>query len=221
MSESLGCRRFVMRVRSRHGSGLTAAAIGVGGTVIVGITGFLASVRNTNKTTALTLRAVQLTEQGQVTDRYTRAIEQLGSDNLGVRIGGIYALGRIADDSPRDHPTVMEVLATFIRDVSQEPLRPPSGAKSGTKSVAKADKGPRLPGTARPDVDAAITVIGRRSLSKAVLARSRACRISPYASNGRRACTLQSSRNYAFFTRKAWTGGRTGRTVIITVVSQP
>ena len=67
---------------------LTAAAIGVGGTVIVGLAGFWANVRNTNKTTALALRAVELTEQGQVTDRYTKAIEQLGADkSLDVRIG--------------------------------------------------------------------------------------------------------------------------------------
>ena len=59
---------------------LTAAAIGVGGTVIVGVAGFWASVRNTNKTATLTLRAVELTEQGQVTDRYTslRCIKDLG-----------------------------------------------------------------------------------------------------------------------------------------------
>src|SRR6516164_8690295 len=39
-----------------------------------------------------------------MTDRYTRAIEQLGSKELDVRIGGIYALERIARDSARDHP---------------------------------------------------------------------------------------------------------------------
>ena len=41
---------------------------------------FWANVRNTNKTTALTHRALKLTEQGQVTDQYTKAVEQLGSD---------------------------------------------------------------------------------------------------------------------------------------------
>jgi hypothetical protein len=91
----------------------TAAAIGVGGTVIVGIAGFWANVRNTNKTTALTL-------QGQVTDRYSKVIEQLGSEKLDVRIGGIYALERIARDSARDHPTIMEVLTAFIRESSRE-----------------------------------------------------------------------------------------------------
>jgi len=67
----------------------------------------------------LSRRAFDLAEQGQVTDRYTRAIEQLGSDTIDVTIGGIYALERIAHDSPRDHPTVMEVLAACVREHSR------------------------------------------------------------------------------------------------------
>jgi hypothetical protein len=51
-----------------------------------------------------------------VTARCTKAIEQLGSDRLDVRVGGIYALERIAHDSPRDHLAVLEVLAAFIRE---------------------------------------------------------------------------------------------------------
>jgi hypothetical protein len=48
-----------------------AAIIGVGGTVIVAVTGFWASVRNTSKITALPLRAVKLTQQGKVTNHHT------------------------------------------------------------------------------------------------------------------------------------------------------
>jgi hypothetical protein len=55
-------------------------------------------------------------QQGQVTDRYTKAIEQLGSDNLHVRIGGIYALQRIAVDSAEYQPIVTEVLTAFLRE---------------------------------------------------------------------------------------------------------
>jgi hypothetical protein len=135
---------------------VTAAAIGVGGSVIVALAAFWANVRNTNKTTALTLRAVELseravelTEQGQVTDRYTKAIEQLGSDKLDVRIGAVYALERVARDSPRDHPTLMEVLAAFVREHSHE-------------QWPKAEPGDEMPRRAtRPDVQAAVTVIGR------------------------------------------------------------
>ena len=106
----------------------------------------------TRRTVELTRHTVELTEQGQVTDRYTKAIEQLGSDRLDVRIGGIYAMERIARDSARDHPTVMEVLVAFIREHSREqwPL-PEPGAEIPKRST-------------RPDVQAAITVIGRRDI---------------------------------------------------------
>ena len=96
-------------------------------------------------------RTLELTEQGQVTDRYTKAIEQLGSDKLDIRIGGIYALERIARDSARDHPTVMEVLAAFIREHSQEQRPPPDPPASGGQERST-----------RPDVQAALTVVGRR-----------------------------------------------------------
>src|SRR6266498_2694299 len=45
---------------------------------------------------------LQIAQQGQMTERFTRAIDQLGHAQLDVRIGGIYALERIANDSPDD-----------------------------------------------------------------------------------------------------------------------
>jgi len=100
-----------------------------------------------------TARNFSLARQGQVTDRYTKAIEQLGSDKgLDVRIGGIYALERIARDSPRDHPTIMEVLAAFIREHSREHWPP---AEPGAEPPEH---------RTRPDVQAAATVIGRRTV---------------------------------------------------------
>jgi Pentapeptide repeats (8 copies) len=97
-----------------------------------------------------TARSFMLSREGQVTDRYTKAIEQLGSKELDVRIGGIYALERIARDSAKDHPAVMEVLTTFIREHSREqwPSPGPDGAEPERST--------------RPDVQAALTVVGRR-----------------------------------------------------------
>jgi Pentapeptide repeats (8 copies) len=93
-----------------------------------------------------------LSREAQVTDRYTKAIEQLGSGTLDVRIGAIYALERIARDSPKDHPVVMEVLAAFVRENSRHPWPRPE------------DRLPDDPSrSTRPDVQAALTVIGRRN----------------------------------------------------------
>jgi hypothetical protein len=61
-----------------------------------------------------------------------------------IRLGGIYALERIARDSARDHPTVIEVLAPFIREHAHD-------AHACT------------PGRIRPDLQAALTVLGRRT----------------------------------------------------------
>ena len=101
-----------------------------------------------------TARNFALSREGQVTDRYTKAIEQLGHEKLDVRIGGIYALERIARDSAKDHPTVMEVLTAFIREHSREPWPPPHPEQE------------RLP---RPDVQAAVTVAGRRDAKRDIL----------------------------------------------------
>jgi uncharacterized protein YjbI with pentapeptide repeats len=64
-----------------------------------------------------TERNVQVLQEGQITERFTRAIEQLGSNKVAVRLGGIYALELIAKDSPEnDHRQVMEVLTAYVRD---------------------------------------------------------------------------------------------------------
>jgi pentapeptide repeat protein len=97
-----------------------------------------------------TARRFVLSRDGQVTDRYTEAIEQLGSEKLDVRIGGIHALERVARGSARDHPAVMEMLAAFIREHSREPWPPPDPCGQVRER------------SLRPDVYAAITVVGRR-----------------------------------------------------------
>jgi len=100
--------------------------------------------------TAATLRTGQdelrTAKEGQVTDRYTKAAEQLGSGKREVRTAAIYALERIAADSPRDRHTVRDVLAAYVREHDPAP------------SIKPADL-PKEPDT---DVTAALTVLTRR-----------------------------------------------------------
>jgi Pentapeptide repeats (8 copies) len=129
-----------------------AAGVAAAGALVFTALNFNLLRRNSEKTDQWQRRTHELAEQGQVTERYTKAIEQLGSDKLDVRIGGIYALERVARDSARDHPTVMEVLMTFVREHSPEPwpLQAPDGAEPERST--------------RPDIQAAVTVLGRRDV---------------------------------------------------------
>src|SRR5262249_8013579 len=65
-------------------------------------------------------RAVlELQRRGQVTERFTRAIDQLGQqgpEKLDIRIGAVYALEQIARDSAELHWPIMEVLTAYLRE---------------------------------------------------------------------------------------------------------
>ncbi|MEU7857842.1 pentapeptide repeat-containing protein [Nonomuraea sp. NPDC049141] len=90
-----------------------------------------------------TARTWETSQESQVTDRYTKAVEQLSSAKIDGRLGGIYALERLANDSPRDHQTIYDVLTAFVREHDPGPGAP-------------------LPEKPATDIQAALTVIGRR-----------------------------------------------------------
>lgn len=60
----------------------------------------------------------QLDRDADATGRYTQAIEQIGSKDVSVRLGGIYALERLGRDSPSDSSTIVEVLGAFVRQTA-------------------------------------------------------------------------------------------------------
>nr|WP_325249607.1 pentapeptide repeat-containing protein [Amylibacter sp.] len=95
--------------------------------------------------------------------------------NIGVRVGSIYALERIAQDSLRDHVQIMEILCTYIQEnapvsSAKELPTPPDSQKFSTEqwkndfSAWHSDIDGILD-TLRPraDIMAALKVIGRRT----------------------------------------------------------
>ena len=61
-----------------------------------------------------------------------RAIDQLGHPALDVRLGGIYSLERLAQESPEDHGPIIEILAAFVREHAPWPA---AGGASGPATV--------------------------------------------------------------------------------------
>ncbi|MBY8866275.1 pentapeptide repeat-containing protein [Streptomyces sennicomposti] len=100
----------------------------------------------------------EITREGQVTERYVEAIKLLSSDNLTQRLGGIYSLERIMHDSERDHALVIEVLAAFIRDLSFQDLVNAEAQNAAYSAYRH--------GAIRDDLQAALTVLGRRPARK-------------------------------------------------------
>ena len=80
----------------------------IAGTAIVA--GLYLVWRRMTATEHLASEALSTVRDGQLTDRFSRAIQQFGSDKTEIRLGGIFALERIANESERDHWPVMEVL---------------------------------------------------------------------------------------------------------------
>jgi hypothetical protein len=104
-------------------------------------------------------RQVQVSREGQITERFSRAVDHLGSDNRDVRLGGIYTLERIAKDSPADRRTVQSVLGAFVRNHAPWHVGAPDGPEHPTATVDQ--RLPRLQDRA-PDVQGAVGVLGRR-----------------------------------------------------------
>lgn len=64
----------------------------------------------------------------RVTELYTKAVEQLGSDKAPVRLGGLYALERLAQDNPRQRQTIVNVMCAYLRMRYLLPDEPPAVA---------------------------------------------------------------------------------------------
>ena len=128
---------------------------------ILGGAALLGGLFFTAQTLRVTQETLQITQEGQITERFTKAIDQLGKpgkDNLAVRLGGIYALERIARDSAKDHEPIMEVFTAFVREQTHvqktTPAKPsPASGKSSGQERAKVPA----------DIQAILTVLGRRT----------------------------------------------------------
>ena len=82
-----------------------------------------------------TWQQIRIAREGQMTERFTRAIEHLGSDKVDVRLGGIYALERLAMNSPADRSSITPILGAFVRGHAPWPVGAPDGPPHPTPAV--------------------------------------------------------------------------------------
>jgi hypothetical protein len=99
----------------------------------------------------------RLTRQGQASERFTRAIDQLGSSRVETRIGGTYGLDQIAEQAPENTGPVAEVLLAWLNG------RPRPRAPLVTQIAQLRERA--------PDVQAALSVLARPRYSPIVAGR--------------------------------------------------
>ncbi|GGQ82182.1 pentapeptide repeat-containing protein [Couchioplanes azureus] len=107
-----------------------------------------------------TWRQVRVNQDGHLTAQFSRAVEHVGEENLDVRIGGIYALERIARTSPEDQVTIIFMLTAFVRNHAPWP----DGGESHPTPVV--DTTVAWLRVRQPDVQAAMNVLGRRAAGR-------------------------------------------------------
>jgi uncharacterized protein YjbI with pentapeptide repeats len=81
----------------------------------LGAIGTVGTLYFTARSVEATQASVEAANESNITDRYSRAVEQLSSGDVGVRVGGIYALRRLTVDSQRDEATIIAVLSAFLK----------------------------------------------------------------------------------------------------------
>ena len=99
---------------------------------------------------------LKVAQENQITERFTRAIDQLGNEKMEIRLGGIYALERIANESERDYGPIMEILTAYIRNNS---------SFTDIETAIKSSMGIRV----SSDIQTILTVIGRREIPSNVV----------------------------------------------------
>ncbi|MCX4606700.1 pentapeptide repeat-containing protein [Streptomyces anulatus] len=77
------------------------------------------------------------------TERFSQAVDKLGSDSPAVRLGGVHALAGLADDAPDDslRQTCIDVLCAYLRlPFPPDPGNPPDDTAAEEQREAHQDK---------------------------------------------------------------------------------
>ena len=100
-------------------------------------------------------RQAATAQQDLLNERYQKGADMLGNNVLPVRLGGVYALERLAAEHPEQyHVQIMKLLCAFARH--------PTRDEDYEKKLGERNENPRMLSLPREDVQAAIDAIGSR-----------------------------------------------------------
>jgi Pentapeptide repeats (8 copies) len=83
--------------------------------LISGVVAAWSQIVNANQT-------LSLSRSARVTEVFAKAVEQLGADGLATRLGGLYALDKLARDNEKERPNIASIISAFARRMPADPL---------------------------------------------------------------------------------------------------
>ncbi len=133
----------------------------IGGVVILGGLFF------TYNSYRLSIEKQDLDREGQITERFTKAVELLSNQDATARSGALYALERISKDSTKDHWTIMDILSSYVSGRSpNKKLAVEDGEGPDATNGPEAKNKPAKTGQVKnervkADIEAALVILGR------------------------------------------------------------
>ncbi len=151
-----------------NGETLRNAGLMLGGVLALVFALWRGWVAEQQKATAQ--RQADIALQSSLNERYERGAEMLGNNVLSVRLGGIYALRRLAEEQPEQyHIQIMELLCAFVCNPTKDSsVERPLGLHHEFDNYMR---------TLRADVQEAMLAIGSRSSLGISLESSRGIRL--------------------------------------------
>ncbi|MGH3427530.1 MAG: pentapeptide repeat-containing protein, partial [Mycobacteriales bacterium] len=108
----------LLRRYGGQGAQIQLDAIRTAGTLIVGTGGAVALLLTARRQRYTELTLVHTTSDAterRITELYTKAADQLGSEHAPVRLAGLYALERLAHSTVEHRQTIVDVICAYLR----------------------------------------------------------------------------------------------------------
>ena len=145
-------------------------------------------------------RQAEIAQRSLLNERYQKGAEMMGSEVLSVRLGGIYALARLAREHPEEyHTQIMQLYCAFIR---AHPETDENAAASGKQQITPL----------REDIQAILTAIGKRSETQIAIEREGA--EEPYTLNLSHTNLIGANLTGAVLSRAALVGVKLSRATL-------
>jgi uncharacterized protein YjbI with pentapeptide repeats len=127
----------LLRRYGGQGAQVQLDAIRTAGTLVIGTGGAVAlllTARRQRYTELALVHTDRDATERRITELYTKAADQLGSEKAPVRLAGLYALERLAQNTPEQRQTIVDVICAYLR----MPYTPPDEQSPAEDAPAEA-----------------------------------------------------------------------------------